>query len=78
MCLALPCKVEEIFDDMSATVELMGVRKRVYLHLLDDGVKVGDYVLVHAGFAIGKIDENQAYQTLELYQKMMEEDGSYR
>lgn len=76
MCLAIPCRVEEIFEDNSATVELMGVRKKVYLYLVEGEVGVGDYVLVHAGFAIGKIDSYQAQQTLQIYRQMMQQDGT--
>lgn len=78
MCLAIPCRVEEVFDEYTAVVEIMGVRKSVYLHLIDGDVHPGDYLLVHAGFAIGRIDSTQAQQTLQLYRQMMEQDGTDR
>lgn len=78
MCLAIPCRVEEVLDEYTAVVEVMGVRKSVYLYLIDGGVEKGDYLLVHAGFAIGRIDSNQAQQTLQLYRQMMEQDGADR
>ena len=64
MCLAVPMKVIEIRDDMG-DVEVGGVRREVGLMLLDD-VRVGDWVIIHAGFAISKLDENQAEETLDL------------
>ena len=64
MCLAVPMKVIEIRDDMG-DVEVGGVRREVGLMLLED-VRVGDWVIIHAGFAISKLDENQAEETLAL------------
>ncbi len=58
MCLAVPMKVVALDGDF-AEVEARGVRARAGLHLLDE-VKVGDYVLVHAGFAIEQVDEEAA------------------
>ena len=68
MCLALPAKVIELRDDGSATVELDGVRQQVSLALLD-GVKVDDYVVVHVGYALSRLDEAEAKQTLALLAK---------
>lgn len=64
MCVAIPSKVVEI-EDQVATVELGGNRSTARLDLLDD-VKVGDYVLVHAGFAITTVDEEYAKETLAM------------
>jgi len=58
MCLAVPMKVRVIDGDF-AEVEARGVRTRAGLHLLDD-VHIGEYVLIHAGFAIERIDEDAA------------------
>lgn len=63
MCLAVPGKVEKILDNNYATVNFGGIKKQVCLDLLKD-VKVGDYVNVHVGFAINKIDEKQAESNL--------------
>ncbi|MEW6554597.1 MAG: HypC/HybG/HupF family hydrogenase formation chaperone [Actinomycetota bacterium] len=65
MCLAVPAEVLELKEDEIALIEIGGVRKDVSVMLVDD-VRVGDYVLVHAGFAIEKIDEHEAHKTLEL------------
>jgi len=61
-------RVVEKEGDMGV-VELGGVRRRVSLQLLDD-VEVGDYVIVHAGFAIEKLDEETARETLELFESL--------
>ncbi len=63
MCLAVPSKVIEINDSVAKT-EVDGVVRDASILLLDD-VKLGDYVIVHAGFAISKIDEAAALQTIE-------------
>ena len=63
MCLAVPSKVIEI-NDAVAKVEVDGVVRDASIMLLED-VKLGDYVIVHAGFAISKLDEEAALQTIE-------------
>jgi hydrogenase expression/formation protein HypC len=69
MCVAVPTKVVSVQDD-TAVVDLSGARRSVSLLLMDDKVNSGDYVLVHAGFAIRKIDEDYAKETLDLFNKM--------
>jgi hydrogenase expression/formation protein HypC len=64
MCLAIPSKIVKIEDNM-ATIDVDGVRRTASLLLLEDP-KVGEYVIVHAGFAIKKIDEAVAMETLEI------------
>ncbi|MEW6757116.1 MAG: HypC/HybG/HupF family hydrogenase formation chaperone [Acidobacteriota bacterium] len=63
MCLAIPMRLVEK-DGWEGTVELNGVRRSVSLMLLEDA-GVGDHVLIHAGYAIGKVDEEEARLTLE-------------
>lgn len=65
MCLALPARITEIHDSDSATVTLGGVRKQVSLALVE-GVEVGDYVIVHVGYALSKLDPAEAERTLAL------------
>lgn len=65
MCLAIPARVVET-DGADAVVDLEGVRKRVSVALLD-GVAAGDYVIVHVGHAIGRIDPEEAERTLALF-----------
>ncbi len=70
MCLAIPAKIIAITDD-SAVAEIGDVKREINLMLLPEAV-VNDYVLVHAGYAIQKIDEEEAAKTLELFKQMDE------
>jgi hydrogenase expression/formation protein HypC len=64
MCLAIPSKIIQVEGNV-ATIDVDGVRRSASVLLLDD-VKVGDYVIVHAGFAIHKIDEESAMESLKM------------
>jgi hydrogenase expression/formation protein HypC len=64
MCLAIPSKITKIENNM-ATIDVDGVRREASLLLLEDA-RIGDYVIVHAGFAIQKLDESAAQETLDL------------
>jgi hydrogenase expression/formation protein HypC len=64
MCLAIPAKIVNIEDGMG-TVDMAGVQKKVSLILLEDA-NVGDYIIVHAGFGIHKIDEEVAMESLRI------------
>jgi hydrogenase expression/formation protein HypC len=64
MCLAIPAKIVNIEDSMG-TVDMVGVQKKVSLILLE-GAQVGDYIIVHAGFGIHKIDEEVAMESLKI------------
>jgi hydrogenase expression/formation protein HypC len=66
MCLAIPSKIIDIRDSM-ATIDVYGAQRDISLLLLEDSVDVGDYVLVHAGFAIQKLQEDDAAERLELF-----------
>jgi hydrogenase expression/formation protein HypC len=72
MCLAIPARVAEILEGDMAIVDLGGVRKDVSLALVD-GVKVGDYVIVHVGYALNKLDPEEAQRTLALFAEMGEQ-----
>ena len=72
MCLSIPSKIVEIDVDKMATVDTMGIKRQVSLDLMLDEVGIGDYILIHVGFAMNKIDEEEALQSLELYQEMLE------
>jgi hydrogenase expression/formation protein HypC len=74
MCLAIPGKIVEIVDEENqiAKVNVGGVKRNVNVGMLDN-VIVGDYVLVHVGFAMSKVDEKEAEETLRLLQEL----GSY-
>ena len=69
MCLALPVRVVELLPDDMAIVDLDGVRKEVSLALVDD-VAVGDYVILHVGYALQKLDVDEAEQTLALFAEL--------
>lgn len=68
MCLAVPMKIIKIEDDIG-TAELGGVKRRVSIALLED-VSIGDYVLIHAGFAIEKVKEEEAEDTLNFLREL--------
>ena len=76
MCLAVPSKVINI-DDLFATVDVFGARREVSLMLLPEQAQVGDYVLVHAGFAIQKIDEAVALDSMNLIREYAEALDDY-
>jgi hydrogenase expression/formation protein HypC len=65
MCLAIPVRVVDLLPDNMANVSLDGVKKAVSLALVED-VQVGDYVVLHVGFALTKIDAAEAERTLAL------------
>lgn len=69
MCLAIPAQVREKSGVNLATVDVLGVTRKVSLDLVS-ATDVGDWVLVHAGFAIEKVDEQFAQETLELLRSM--------
>jgi hydrogenase expression/formation protein HypC len=70
MCLAIPAKVVEI-DGANAVVEIKNVRRDIRLDLIED-CQLGDYVLIHAGFAINKLDEQSAQESMELWDELLE------
>ncbi len=75
MCLAIPGQVLEIVDPHNrlAVVNVAGVRRTVNVALLDDeqgGVQAGDWVLIHVGFAMSKVDEAEARATLDILEQM--------
>jgi hydrogenase expression/formation protein HypC len=71
MCLAVPMLLREV-DGQMGVAELDGVERQVALHLLEDA-EVGDYVLIHAGFALRKVDRAEAEETLELLRRLVRE-----
>ena len=73
MCLAVPMQVAEILDG-TAICEVAGVRREASLMMLEE-VAVGDYVLIHAGFAIEKIDPVEAEKTLDIFREILDAGG---
>lgn len=72
MCLAIPSKIINV-DDMMATIDVKGARTNVSLMLMPEEVQAGDYVLVHAGFAIQRVDEDAAKEALRLIDEIVEQ-----
>lgn len=70
MCVAVPMQVVRIEGELALT-EVDGVRREASLMLLDQEVKVGDFVIVHAGFAISRLDEEEARETLALMREAL-------
>lgn len=75
MCLAVPMKIVTITEPNQAVADLAGVQYQVDLSLLSDP-KVGDYVIVHAGFAIELLDEEEALARIELFRAIGQESES--
>ena len=69
MCLAIPVRVVELIGDTDAVVDLDGIRKQIALALVDD-VRVGDYVILHVGYALSKLDPAEAERTLALFAEL--------
>lgn len=67
MCLSIPSKIISIDENNFAMVDTLGVKRGVNLDLISDDVKVGDYVLIHVGVAMEKIDTKIALESLEIY-----------
>ncbi len=69
MCLGVPMQVVNI-DGTDIVAEIDGVKREASLMILDDEVMVGDFVIVHAGFAISKLDEQEARETLQMMREV--------
>jgi hydrogenase expression/formation protein HypC len=72
MCLAIPSRIVKM-NNMMATVDVMGARRDISLMLLPEEVAEGDFVLVHAGFAIQKVSEEAAHDSLRLLRELVRE-----
>lgn len=70
MCLGVPMEVVEIAGNR-AWVSAGGTKREIRLNIIDERPEVGDYVIVHAGFAIHRIDEEVAKETLEMFKEML-------
>lgn len=71
MCLAVPGKIIALGDDAQATIDMMGVQRSISVRLTPEAT-LGDYVLVHAGFSIQVIDEQEAKDTIDLFAEIEE------
>jgi hydrogenase expression/formation protein HypC len=70
MCLAIPMEVKTITDN-SAVVEYEGTRREVRLDIIDQRPEIGDYVIIHAGFALHRIDEEEARESLKYWKEIL-------
>lgn len=75
MCYSVPCQVKCLSDDGRGIVDIGGVEQEVVMKLVPD-IRVGEYVLVHAGYAIERIDEAMANETLEIMRSLEPGAGS--
>jgi hydrogenase expression/formation protein HypC len=73
MCLGVPMQVVSI-DGSDIVAEIDGVRREASLMILDDEVRVGDFVIVHAGFAISRLDEAEARETLAMMREVFTQE----
>jgi hydrogenase expression/formation protein HypC len=72
MCLGVPGKVIEV-NGNTATVDFFGVRRQVFLDVVDEPVSEGDYILNHVGFAIRRIPESEIAETLALFEQLLKQ-----
>jgi hydrogenase expression/formation protein HypC len=72
MCLAIPSKIVEV-DNFRAMVDVYGARREINLMLMPEEVGIGDYVLVHAGFAIQKVEQESAHESLMVISGIIED-----
>ncbi|GAB5413630.1 MAG: HypC/HybG/HupF family hydrogenase formation chaperone [Congregibacter sp.] len=68
MCLAIPVRIDSMDTDTQATASVGGIQRQIDISLVDD-LAVGDYVILHVGFALSKLDEEEAQSTLALMSK---------
>jgi hydrogenase expression/formation protein HypC len=69
MCLAVPARITKLHDNQMATVDIDGVQQEISVALLED-VAVGEYVIIHVGYALNKLDPDEAAKTLELFEEL--------
>ncbi|PMP68429.1 MAG: HypC/HybG/HupF family hydrogenase formation chaperone [Thermodesulfobacterium geofontis] len=77
MCLAYPYKIVEIKNEWTAVAETQGVKTEISLQLLPEPVKEGDWVLVHVGFAIQKLSEKEAEESLKAWDELLKQSEPY-
>ncbi len=75
MCLAIPARVVELLENDAALIDVGGVRKEISVALVE-GVVVGDYVIVHVGYALNRLDPEEAEKTLALFAQINAEMGA--
>ncbi len=74
MCWAIPSEVIQILEGNKAVVDTLGTKRVVSLDLIQEDVNVGDYLLIHVGFAIAKLDQNYALESLKLLEEIIQKE----
>lgn len=74
MCIGFPGKIISINEDNFAVIDISGTKREVCLDIVDEEVGLGDYVICHAGYAIHKVDEEQAKENLALLKELIDHE----
>jgi hydrogenase expression/formation protein HypC len=74
MCIGFPGKIISIDEDNFAVIDISGTKREVCLDIVDEEVGLGDYVICHAGYAIHKVDEEQAKENLALLKELIDHE----
>ena len=77
MCLAVPARICELRPDNMALVDIQGTQREISLMVLDGEAAVGEYVLIHVGYAIERIDAEDALRTLEMFAELSMTDEAF-
>lgn len=72
MCIGFPGKILSVDEMNQAVIDIGGIQRQISLDIIDEQVGIGDYVIAHAGFAIHKVDEEQALDSLKLLNELLE------
>ena len=76
MCIVFPGKIISINENNVAIIDISGTRREINLDLIDEDVTAGDYVISHAGFALHRVDEDEAHKTLNMLRELMSQENS--
>ncbi|KTD39465.1 hydrogenase expression/formation protein HypC [Legionella moravica] len=74
MCLAMPAQITQILENDRAIIQLGGITKDISIALVQE-ISVGDYVIIHAGYALTRLNEGEAQKTLSLFAEMLKEQS---
>ncbi|MBB5020966.1 HypC/HybG/HupF family hydrogenase formation chaperone [Desulfurispira natronophila] len=72
MCLSIPSRIVSIDELNNACIDTMGVQRKISLDLMPEPVQPGDYILLHVGFAIAKISEEEALESIKTYREILD------
>ncbi|MEM9242828.1 MAG: HypC/HybG/HupF family hydrogenase formation chaperone [Pseudomonadota bacterium] len=74
MCLAIPARIEKLLPDQRAIADVGGIQREISTALVDN-IHINDYVIVHVGYALSRLDETEAKETLALFDQMLAEEN---